>query len=481
MLSGFKDFLLRTGHFLRTNIKWDIRERIFEPMTDCSAYDVLSVILPCVLLVFICTTLTTIFHAKLERNSWRYICDFCIVAVPQILNITVLVPYIGIVTHLAAFICLALILFAYFKRKGSKYKNLHYEDKKDFITNVRSMINLLTIIAILAVDFKIFPKHFKKQLKYGYSLMDVGVGLFVYANAIVAPEIRTGSSTLKKSIIDTVPLIVLGIGRYIATTITNYNVSITEYGRHWNFFITLAFTRIISSFILVYLPIKGSVIYGILILIFHETLLQNGLADYVFGSAKRDNLFSANREGIVSTLGFVALYFLSISIGIWMNLKEKTINSKLSLAVKFIATLIIIVPLTFTLEDHFGLSRRLANSAYCMWILFVGLFMTNLFYLAELLQRFIYERFGFANHVHVPFLLEAINYNGLLYFLLANILTGFVNMSCDTLLVGPEKSLLILLVYVNITSIVISILYVQRINLKVIIAYLLKPKRKSMI
>lgn len=447
-----------------------------------SAYEVLSVILPSVLLVFICTTLTTVYYSKLEKIRWRYICDFCIVAVPQIFNITVLVSDIHIVHSLTSLISLCVIIVAYANRTGSKYKNVCFGDKKGFVTNVRSTTNILTVIAILAVDFKIFPKQFRKQQKFGYSLMDVGVGLFVYANAIVAPEIRMRESSLKKSFIDTVPLIILGIGRYVATTLTDYNVSITEYGKHWNFFITLAFTRIISSFLLIYLPIKFSAIYGIAMLVFHEMLLQHGLAQYVMGTASRSNFFSANREGIVSTLGFVGLYFLSISMGIWMNLKEKGTNyNRSSLLIKFIIVCAVLLPATFTLEQHFGVSRRLANSAYCVWILFLGIFVTALFYLVELFQKFLYEKCGFANHITVPFLFDAINYNGLIYFLLANILTGFVNMSCDTMFVDATTSLFILICYVCITSIAASFMYVQRINLKVIVSFLTKPKRKSMI
>lgn len=442
--------------------------------------EVLSVILPSVLLVFICTIITTIYRSKFEKLSWRYFCDFCIVAAPQIFNITVLVPHITEVIYFLLFLCATVTVLTYLNRKGIKYKHCDNNEHKDFITNVRATINLITVIAILAVDFKIFPNQFKKQLKYGYSLMDVGVGLFIYANAIVAPEIKTRRHSLRKSIIDTIPLIILGIGRYVATTVTHYSVSVTEYGAHWNFFITLAFTRIISSLLLTFVPLKFSFVYGVLILIIHEMLLEfGGLAQYVFGDAKRDNLFSANREGIISTLGFVALYFLSVAVGIWLNLKEIGISSRIKLIVKITIVILILLPTTFLIENRFGMSRRLANSAYCLWILFVGVFMTGLFYITEIFQKFLYEKWGFTTHIHVPFILEAINYNGLLYFLLANILTGFVNMSCDTLLVSPLYSLLILVVYLHVTSIVIGGLYVHKINLKLFIEYFTKSRKKS--
>ena len=44
------------------------------------------------------------------------------------------------------------------------------------ISTFRVYILLFTIIAILAVDFQIFPKHFGKTTSYGVSVMDIGVG-----------------------------------------------------------------------------------------------------------------------------------------------------------------------------------------------------------------------------------------------------------------------------------------------------------------
>ena len=59
-----------------------------------------------------------------------------------------------------------------------------------FFKKFRCFANLATGICILAVDFPIFPRRLAKTDLYGYSLMDVGVGIFVVANAIVSPEAR---------------------------------------------------------------------------------------------------------------------------------------------------------------------------------------------------------------------------------------------------------------------------------------------------
>ena len=63
--------------------------------------------------------------------------------------------------------------------------------------------------------------------------------------------------------------------------------------------------------------------------------------------------------------------------------------------------------------------------------------------------------------------MTAINFNGLFYFLSANILTGLVNMCVRTIYQPPSIAFLILTVYMFILSLVISFLYHRKISLKV--------------
>lgn len=60
-------------------------------------------------------------------------------------------------------------------------------------------------------------------------------------------------------------------------------------------------------------------IIGIIIGLWYQRALENGLEDFILngsmGDGSRSNFIDANREGLGSSFGYVALYFVGISIG----------------------------------------------------------------------------------------------------------------------------------------------------------------------
>jgi hypothetical protein len=52
------------------------------------------------------------------------------------------------------------------------------------INAFRSLTVIITSIAILAVDFRIFPPKNRKTDRYGFGLMDVGVGYFILCHSM---------------------------------------------------------------------------------------------------------------------------------------------------------------------------------------------------------------------------------------------------------------------------------------------------------
>ncbi|ENN71542.1 hypothetical protein YQE_11770, partial [Dendroctonus ponderosae] len=429
-----------------------------------NAIETLLLILPSFFFMVIAVLLSSLLH---QSKTWAFVLEFLIIVVPVVLNVTVFSQYVTSVVIITGFLIgmhlLIYLLVVFLKQqKTAKRATPINPAKKDYITNCRATINLLSVIAILAVDFTIFPARFSKTLTTGFSLMDVGVGLFVFANGIVAPEVRGKRDSIGSSIRGSLCLLVIGILRLVLTKLTHYNVSESEYGVHWNFFITLAFTKIFSSCVLNIVKPKYVLINATLILIAHETLLQLSFKTWIFNHFERHSFTDANKEGLVSAIGYLALYLYSVYFGYSIKQTEK--SYRITNGKFFVITMTSLL-MTIFCNYHFEVSRRLANAGYVFWVLFIGIFMTWLFYLAENAQKHIFE--GITKHyLCSPYIYEAINYNGLIFFIIGNLLTGLVNLSISTKQVEAPTSLLILFLYMFINCTAVFLFYVKNWKLK---------------
>ncbi|EFN68717.1 GPI-anchored wall transfer protein 1 [Camponotus floridanus] len=280
--------------------------------------EVIFTLLPNVCGILLTTTTLGVLRKYIDRNV-TVVVEFILIVIPTILCCTVLSEHIISVCIVMIFIStLNMWLLGNKSIQLSKLDVRPITGKRPFITNFRALTNIITAICILAVDFRVFPRKFVKTEVYGYSLMDTGVGLFILANALVAPEARDFSTsrqtefqeTLTKNIKNCfrscIPLLVLGFGRFVAVELTGYQKHVTEYGVHWNFFVTLAVVKLFTSMITSTINSKYSLFSGAWILGMHEYIMTTkGLSTWVLGDAPRDDFFSANREGLVSVPGYV--------------------------------------------------------------------------------------------------------------------------------------------------------------------------------
>jgi glucosaminylphosphatidylinositol acyltransferase len=321
--------------------------------------------------------------------------------------------------------------------------------------------------------------------------MDVGVGLFIFSNGIIVKPSATAFSKKKfqKLLVGCLPLFILGFSRLVLTKEINYQEHVTEYGVHWNFFITLAVTKILGTVIEGFMKTADQIKYSALgIMVVHETVLQLGLSNYVMDdSVARDNLIKANREGIFSAPGYVSLYLASIYIGSLLKSDGQELSKVKDVMQKMGKMCIISLccwKMIYVCNSMFGVSRRTANMGYNFWVLAIGCSMVALFMLTEI--YIYYTNFNRPSwqtqmetnnksqlnepefHVpYVPLILQAINYNGLAFFLIANLFTGIVNVCFQTMLLGTPASLVIITYYIFLLNVIMVFLFVNKFKLKI--------------
>ena len=322
--------------------------------------------------------------------------------------------------------------------------------------SLRSFIIMQTFIAIFAVDFSIFPARFIKTENLGTSLMDVGVGCYIFMNAYTMIYRRhcakghlgildNGSrsftqkfSHLMTVFYKTLPLIFLGLGRLLTLKGVNYHEHVSEYGLHWNFFLTLLGLSWITSTLQTFIPPPFLVLIDILIIGFYQLLLsKHGLQDYIFSDV-RDTLIDQNKEGIFSLAGYTFIHLTGYLI--LANFAKYVLQTKMSFRafLKLLTVTIFWWLLYFFATDHCGLltSRRSANLPFGLWIISFCLTHLTSYLPVELILG-----------PQPVLLFRGISRNPLVAFLFANILTGLANLTFQTLLVDRALSFMIVIVY----------------------------------
>jgi len=128
----------------------------------------------------------------------------------------------------------------------------------------------LTFVAILTVNFPLFPQCFIKTRVHGYSLMDLGVASFVMATGFVLlhacqqlgqchsgpvnmvetgplPQNMNTGSCHRQRMWHALPLLGMGLLRLLMHKGLEYPEHVSKYGVHWNFFFTLAMLTLFAG------------------------------------------------------------------------------------------------------------------------------------------------------------------------------------------------------------------------------------------
>ncbi|KAL7754509.1 Glucosaminyl phosphatidylinositol (GlcN-PI) nositol acylation protein [Sorochytrium milnesiophthora] len=322
-----------------------------------------------------------------------------------------------------------------------------------YVTVYRTYLMLLTVFSILAVDFVIFPRRFAKTEMYGVGLMDLGVGSFVFSNAVVGgvASQQNRSPTFGKALRQALPLGALGVARMIATKGINYQEHVSEYGTHWNFFFTLASLPLLVALAGRAVPVRHPLAVAAIVGVAHQCLLQWAGDDYI-ANAPRTNLVNSNREGLLSLPGYLSLYLT----GVWSGAALTRIRTSKTSAVQLLGFLLFSWA-AYGALPLLGLqpSRRTANPTFVVWTAATNVLLLLLFAAVDV---------GLLPNVcraapQPMQLLEAVNLNQLTVFLVANLLTGAVNMSIDTLAVSDLQAGAILAAYTTAVAVLAGMLY----------------------
>lgn len=397
-----------------------LKDAWFSNNTGSGRSEPFLVILPLALLIY--------FACAFRPRFGSLVFEYLLLVLPITVNLTFLAYNLDELLSKTISLWLICCCFKYFRTQTPLSAILQHPNdfRPCWITNFRASTNLVTIICILAVDLNIFPRKFAKTETYGHSLMDAGVGFYVISHGLVHKQ-KPWTSDLW----DIAVLGALGILRTISVQSLDYHMQVSEYGVHWNFFWTLCVCRLISS-ILVHIPISNRILFIFSGLIHH--LLTAELGDWVLSRAPRTNFFEANREGIVSAPGYVALFYAAAAYRDGIN--GYTLGQALKKTAKIVGILWVLGSLVQ--EGH--VSRRLCNIGYISWILTLAFSFFLVLMIIDITLKW-------SEKPRVPRLLEMINRKGFLFFMVGNICTGIINLKIKTLLLSTESSFVLLIIY----------------------------------
>jgi phosphatidylinositol glycan class W len=156
------------------------------------------------------------------------------------------------------------------------------------------------------------------------------------------------------------------------------------------------------------------------------------------------HFFAANREGILGCVGYLVLYLASEDIArfcLW-RCEERSRGKRLAL----VTVLSWIVHFIFVSCLGLQVSRRSTNASFVTWTSAHNITILFLTWLAFSLGTYGVGTVNKENEANPP-IFAAVNRHGLLVFILANLMTGVVNLSMDTLNATNVQAIIVIFLY----------------------------------
>ena len=428
------------------------------------------------------TILTAFVTTRVGRSrSWiRVGIEFGLFTCPMMFLMTSLSEHVIISSLMLSFLVLSVSFLHYEEAKSSgsslsKENDAPTEKEHEkiellYISWFKGAVVCVTSIAILAVDFQVFPRTSAKTDKFGVSFMDLGASLFVISSALTSAWSRDGNygtanarhrkgSPKKRWMI-----LALGFSRLVAVKLLEYPEIVDEYGVHWNFFMTLAglwfLCDVLHRFIVSPLFIV-TVACGIVVS-YQWVLLNTELSLFILEAQRDTGFFAANREGIIAMMvGYFPMHllvelfsreFIFVVIG---KSRRKYPPKKAEIGDRpLLISLLLLTGVLWTMWyfSHRFIqitSRRLMNTAFVMFALASAASILASFNAAKVLLSFCLKDPGDAILATGGYL-QVANEFSLELFLLANLCTGGVNMTWSAHQMDDYSACTLLLCYCGI-------------------------------
>ena len=386
-----------------------------------------------------------------------------------------------------------------FKQPGSSPNVV--SSKLPFVTYFRAFVSIATCVCILAVDFHVFPRRLAKTEDFGSGLMDVGVGMYVLSNALVSREARYSQKHNYKhlnfralifQIISSWPIVLLGIIRLVSVKLLGYNEHISEYGMHWNFFLTLACVKNLAAVIAFLTKARYSLFVFAAVAFSYQFVLVSPFYDTteMLLNNEREGILMQNKEGLASCFGYLALYFAGVYFGRYLFKPRTSLKDWQNVTGCLIFVCATLWFLVYKCETEVQpISRRLANLAYILWVLATSVYIIvailcihiiSVWYISKNRlpdcsmpdKWLVYppekssSKIAYSPPSPSLCIMCAISRNHLLYFLVCNLATGVVNGLVDSLTVNNCYAVLIISAYQFFITLLIWYLHVKNITLK---------------
>lgn len=405
---------------------------------------------------------TAVFSKRRYKMLGQIVLEFLVILIPMIVGQTKFLYPFGRTLLLGEIICTFPLLYSRLCRPQPKRTSSTAIPNGDpvvpFVTLYRSSMYIYTFIAILAVDFHVFPRTLAKTETVGYGFMDLGASSFIISSGLVA-SFPTKTKTNRAITTTTIlPLLVLGLLRIITNKSADYPEHVSEYGIHWNFFFTLAVTRTMTALV----KPSRAIVPWILLLIYQVLLSVYHMQEYIetasrilcpipttlgFINSVFCLFFAANREGILGCISYLCLHCISQSIGCFCLAYGTSQWKRLS------SCTLMLWMLHFCFTDLLDIpvSRRSTNLTFITWSLAHNVTMLLAFWIVA--AAFI------PSPDKIPSILAAVNRHGFILFIISNLLTGAVNLSINTLeVVDDWVALCILISYVACIALIALII-----------------------